>query len=62
MLTDCEKCWNTPCDCGWEYRNVCYEYRIKLACAILGITPEQLLDIPIPVIHPKHTTEGKNDR
>jgi KaiC/GvpD/RAD55 family RecA-like ATPase len=21
MLTDCEKCWETPCGCGWQYRN-----------------------------------------
>lgn len=20
-LTDCEKCWSTPCECGWEYRH-----------------------------------------
>jgi hypothetical protein len=19
-LSDCIKCWNTPCTCGWEYR------------------------------------------
>jgi len=20
MLSDCDKCWDTPCTCGWEYR------------------------------------------
>ena len=20
-LSDCLKCWDTPCTCGWEYRN-----------------------------------------
>lgn len=20
-LIDCEKCWDTPCECGFEYRN-----------------------------------------
>jgi hypothetical protein len=20
-MSDCEKCWDTPCECGWEYRN-----------------------------------------
>lgn len=19
-LSDCQKCWETPCSCGWEYR------------------------------------------
>ena len=21
MLADCEKCWNTPCSCGWDYKD-----------------------------------------
>lgn len=21
MLTDCIKCWSTPCTCGYDYRN-----------------------------------------
>ena len=21
MLSDCEKCWNTPCNCGWDYKD-----------------------------------------
>lgn len=21
MLSDCSRCWNTPCSCGWDYRN-----------------------------------------
>lgn len=20
-MSDCEKCWSTPCCCGWQYRN-----------------------------------------
>lgn len=20
-MSDCEKCWDTPCRCGWGYRN-----------------------------------------
>lgn len=20
MLSDCEKCWDTPCVCSWDYR------------------------------------------
>lgn len=21
MLSDCQRCWNTPCTCGWSYRH-----------------------------------------
>jgi len=24
-LSDCPKCWDTPCECGWEYRNYSIE-------------------------------------
>ena len=27
-MSDCPKCWNTPCSCGWEYRNYSIEYLI----------------------------------
>jgi len=20
-MSDCEMCWNTPCTCGWDWRN-----------------------------------------
>ena len=20
-MSDCERCWNTPCTCGWDYRS-----------------------------------------
>lgn len=25
-LSDCPKCWDTPCTCGWEYRNYSVKY------------------------------------
>ena len=36
-MSDCEKCWDTPCICGWEYRNMSKSARIELACVILGV-------------------------
>lgn len=21
-LSDCNKCWQTPCECGWEYKDM----------------------------------------
>ncbi|KKK72388.1 hypothetical protein LCGC14_2904380 [marine sediment metagenome] len=29
-LSDCAKCWDTPCTCGWEYRNYSLENLEKL--------------------------------
>jgi len=55
MMSDCEKCWNTPCDCGWGYRNDVKIRRIKLASSVLGIDPDLLklkMDKDIPNEHP----------
>jgi hypothetical protein len=54
-MSDCEKCWNTPCMCGYEYRNWTRERRIKLASVVLGIslnTIPILMDGMIPKKHP----------
>ena len=29
-MSDCYKCWNTPCTCGWDYRNRKKEYLIDM--------------------------------
>lgn len=41
-LSSCEKCWDTPCECGWEYRNWTKERREKFASAVLGVKIEEL--------------------
>lgn len=51
-MSDCEKCWNTPCSCGWDYRIWTLEARIKLAAAVLGVKPEALLGAGAPEKHP----------
>ena len=33
-LSDCPECWNTPCTCGYEYRNEANE---ELARIIVGM-------------------------
>lgn len=26
MMSDCSRCWETPCCCGWDYRHNDVEY------------------------------------
>ena len=61
-LLDCRKCWSTPCDCGYDYRNWSRDARTKHASIVLGI-PKCLLDewldanghSMIPEKHPLHS-------
>lgn len=59
-LSDCIKCWDAPCTCGYEYRKMNRDARIKLASVILGIHPANLDcwtdiggELMIPEYHPK---------
>ena len=38
-MSDCEKCWETPCICGHEYRNWTPERRRELIDAVLKSGP-----------------------
>lgn len=54
-MSDCPKCWDTPCSCGWEYRNMTEEARFKLAAVILGIPMKELhllIGQDVPADHP----------
>jgi len=54
-MSDCEKCWNTPCTCGWDYHNNTKKERMKLASVILGVSYWTLKDKmgrDIPKEHP----------
>ncbi len=53
-MSDCIKCWNTPCTCGYEYRLDSAEYRIKQASIILGISEDKLTALLGPHIPEKH--------
>jgi len=53
-LSDCIKCWDTPCTCGWDYRNYTKEHRIEQASVVLGVDIKILKEIEdkIPLKHP----------
>lgn len=35
-MSDCEKCWDTPCTCGWDYRNWASRSLSKFVADILS--------------------------
>ena len=41
-MHSCIKCWDNPCECGWEYREGSKQQREKIAAAVLGIKLEFL--------------------
>lgn len=36
MLSDCVKCWETPCECGHGYRNMPHDKLLRMADAVIG--------------------------
>ena len=51
-FSDCIKCWDTPCTCGWDYKHYAKTRRIALAAVILGVDPAELSGLSIPDAHP----------
>jgi hypothetical protein len=45
-MSDCLKCWDTPCNCGYDYRDYNVEYFSKFIVDILSYkTPEERMQI-----------------
>lgn len=63
-LDGCRKCWDTPCECGWEYRYWSLERRQEMAAVVLGVKLERVKIIPAPVDHPQKDklTSNKRDK
>jgi hypothetical protein len=59
-MSDCEKCWETLCECGHTYRNMSYGRRITIACAALGIKAVDLSGVHIPKKHPQADSKEKS--
>lgn len=41
-LSDCEKCWDTPCTCGWKYRNYTDEELARFIAGILRYKEDKI--------------------
>lgn len=45
-MSDCTKCWNTPCNCGYDYQDYNVEYFSEFIVDILSHkTPEERAQI-----------------
>lgn len=53
-MSDCIKCWDTPCTCGYEYRHMPKSARIELASVILGVEKKILTGMVKDIINPAH--------
>ena len=42
-MSDCPKCWETPCCCGYEYRKYSDGNKIELASVVLNI-PKDIIE------------------
>lgn len=42
-LSDCIKCWMTPCECGYEFENASDSYKAQMTKSINGFTIEELM-------------------
>lgn len=51
-MSDCVMCWDTPCTCGYDYRNMSRTIRIKQAAVVLGVDISELEKCDIPETHP----------
>jgi hypothetical protein len=53
-LSDCPKCWNTPCDCGHDYKDWSVEALEKMATLFGGLviekTKQQMSTLPKKII------------
>ncbi len=43
-LSDCIKCWSTPCTCGFDYRNWSNSQKNELVSAVIGFDMDELFD------------------
>lgn len=39
-MSDCSKCWSTPCACGHEYKNYTDDKMVELLQGMLSTRPE----------------------
>lgn len=60
-LSDCVKCFDTPCVCGYHYRKMDKSLRIERAATILGIDKNKLIKLVDKITPEKHPMFDEKD-
>jgi hypothetical protein len=62
-MSDCEKCWDTPCVCGWKYKDYTHDYLLKFIVSTVQYRPAEeaklLLQEALEKIENKPEENGK---
>jgi hypothetical protein len=43
-LSDCIKCWQTPCECGYEFKNKSQSYKNTMTKSVNGFTIKDVFE------------------
>ena len=41
-LSDCPECWQTPCECGYEFKRASKEYKEKMTKSVNGYSIKEI--------------------
>ena len=60
-MSDCERCWDTPCTCGWGYRDWSDERAADIIAAVVKmrtrVDAARILDRAVKLALPGATDE-----
>lgn len=43
-LSDCIECWNTPCECGHDFKDASDSYKEKMTKSVNGFTIKDVFE------------------
>ena len=59
-MSDCLKCWDTPCSCGYHWSERSKAARLKQAAVVLGVDVDELRATTRELVPDKHPLSTGN--